>query len=131
MWISATQLELMIGDLPNAVEHGPKPLAIFQYYDEAWLNAQTEDLGVAGFYVFFHNTIGEWSLMVDGTLLTVERVLETIRALPPVEDFMSEGMSFHFLRFSKGTYTGPDGRPYTDWSLEMRNKLCLRSPNTN
>ncbi len=122
MWISATQLELMIGDLPNAVTHAAARHLVFQKFDEAWFNSQMEDLGIEGFDVCFHNISGEWTLMVNGTVLTVERILTTIRALPPVEDFMSECISFHFLRFHKGTYTGPDGRPYTDWSLNMRGK---------
>ncbi len=132
MWISATQLELMILGLPNTSESGPYPHAVFQPYDEAWLNNQTEDICIAGFYVYFYNTRSvwrgwtAWTVWADKRLMETESLLDTIRALPHVDSVEAESGLFgaRSIQFSKGTYTGPDGRPYTDWSINMRNMQC-------
>ncbi len=132
MWISATQLELMILGLPNTVECPPGPHPVYQPYDEAWFNTQTEDLGVAGFYVIFYNTRRAWTHWVawtvwaDKRLMETESLLDVIRALPHVDSAEAESGLFgaRRIQFSKGTYTGPDGRPYTDWSINMRNMQC-------
>lgn len=129
MWMSATQLELMIMGLPSTADCVPGPLAFFQPYDEAWLDAQTEDLGVSGFHVYFYNTRSNWdhwatwTVWADKRLMAVDSLLATIRALPLVDsvEAASDLFDVRRIQFVKGAYTGADGRPYTDWSINMRN----------
>ena len=115
--ISATQLELMIPRLPNALETPGLGWDLRKAYDQS--------------EVRFHNTSKRWGLIVHGNMILVDYIEAMIHSLPDPDEVNADSFNFSLVghpdvplseqevNWEKSIFDDASGNPIVEWAIPI------------